>query len=193
MSSQIKPQNSPKHTSSSYNAVEKMKKQLYSGKLTPKSITAMILFGAIVLVFVFFGLPRNGAGVGAVARVNNSYISLADLQSEASRMEQMYGRFMGAMGGGDAQRQFIRQQALENLVNSELVAQVAEKRGIFGTDQEIQEFVMKEMPAFQRDGRFQKDLYQQILQANRLTPAEFEKKIRRELQSQRGIESNQIN
>ena len=97
---------------------DKMKKQITSGRLSAKSITALILFGAIILVFVFFGLPAgNGGGsLATAARVNNTLISVADLRSESARMEQMYSQFMGAMGSGEAQRQFIQRQALDRLI-----------------------------------------------------------------------------
>jgi peptidyl-prolyl cis-trans isomerase D len=63
------------------NMADKMKR-----KLSAKSITAIILFGAIILVFVFFGLPgKMGASVGSVARVNNTLISIAELLHFESR------------------------------------------------------------------------------------------------------------
>lgn len=163
---------------------DQMKKQITSGRLSAKSVTALVLFGAIILVFVFFGLPGrtgNGGSLTTAARVNNTLISVADLRSESARMEQMYSQFMGgALGGGEAQRQFIQQQALDRLIVQELVSQSAQKAGIYATDAEIREIIIKEIPAFQQDGRFQRDVYMQVLQANQLSPGDFEEKIRKE-------------
>ncbi|MGZ5280161.1 MAG: peptidylprolyl isomerase [Pseudobdellovibrionaceae bacterium] len=172
--------------SDSFNQFRKQVSGTFEGKRwSAKSITAMILFGAIILVFVLFGFPNNemgagGAAMGSAARVNNTLIPLADLRSESSRIEQMYPPLFGGAGMGDAQRQFVVQQALEGLINQELVSQMAKKEGILATDPEIQDVIVKEIPAFQKDGRFQRDLYYGVLEANRLNAADFESKLRKE-------------
>jgi parvulin-like peptidyl-prolyl isomerase len=158
-------------------------------RVSVKSITALVLFGAIIMVFVFFGLPNSmntgAGGGGSAAQVNNSLISAGDLINETSRLEQMYAPLFSGQAIGEAQRQFLRQQALESLISQELVSQIAKKEGIMATDAEIQDFIVKEITAFQKDGRFQRELYFQILQANRLNAVEFEEKIRKERKNMR--------
>lgn len=168
---------------SSNELIQQVSRGLKTGRFSMKGIIAMVLFGAIILVFVLFGLAgghHGMEGVGSAARVNNSLISMADLGSETARLEQMYAPLFGGQINGDAQRQFLRQQALESLIMNELVSQYATKEGILATDAEVQDMVVREIPAFQQDGRFQKDAYFQILQANNLTPAQFEEKLRKE-------------
>lgn len=164
--------------------IQQLKKQLASGRLNLKSVVAVILFGLIALVFVFFGMPTENSGMlGMAARVNNSYVSAADFNSEMRRMEQMYG-FLLQQGGAE-QRRFVERQALDNLVMSELSSQVAEREGIVSPDQEVVDIVTKDIPAFQLDGRFQREAYTQILAANNLNPASFEKRIRKDQSAQR--------
>lgn len=167
------------------------KKQLNSGlqskRWSLKSITAMILFAAIIAVFALFGFPNNfnnSAGMGAAAQVNDTLISIAEFQNESGRLEQMYAPLFGG-NMGDAQRQFVRQQALENLITQEVAAQSAKKQGILATDVELQNMIVRELPYFQSEGRFQRDLYYRILEANRMTPAGFEDKLRKEKITQR--------
>jgi parvulin-like peptidyl-prolyl isomerase len=152
-----------------------------------KSITAILLFGAIILVFVFFGLPSRlrGGPQGYAARVGNKLISVADLRGEASRLEQMYAPMFGGQTPGDAQRQFLRRQAMENLIVQEMMDQSAQKAGIITTDKEVQSTIVNDIPVFQKDGHFQRDLYFQLLEANHLTPAGFEEKLRMEKRSNR--------
>ncbi len=156
-------------------------------KSTFKSIIAMVLFGAIILVFVLFGVGSriSGGAGGSAAQVNQAMIPIADLSSEVARLEQMYAPMFGGSGMGDAQRQFLRQQALESLISQELISQGAKREGVLTTDAEIQEILVKEIPAFQRDGRFNRDLYFAVLQANHLNAADFEEKIRKEKAIQR--------
>ncbi len=176
--------------------VEKLKKYLSGGsknsnagteKQAFRRVVAMVIFGAIILVFVLFGFQgkHNAIGVGSAARVNSAYISVADLQSESQRMEQMYGQLFGGQMSGDAQRQFMRGQALENLIMNELISQSASDQGILVTNAEVRDFIAKDMPVFQQNGRFQRDIYVQVLENNHLTPADFEEKIRKEHRSMR--------
>jgi peptidyl-prolyl cis-trans isomerase D len=77
--------------------VKAMSKGLKTGRLSTKGIIAMVLFGAIILVFILSGLAKDrGFGsAGFAARVNNSLISMADLRSQESQLEQMYAPLFG--------------------------------------------------------------------------------------------------
>ncbi|KHD87665.1 MAG: hypothetical protein OM95_13010 [Bdellovibrio sp. ArHS] len=161
----------------SENMADKMKRQL-----SAKSVTAIVLFGAIILVFVFFGLPgRLGAGVGSVARVNNSLISVADFQQEENRIQQYYQNLFGSQMDFSSQRQLLRQQALENLVRMELVSQAAQKNGILTTDAEVANFIVKDIPFFQQNGQFQREFYSRYLESTRSSPGDFENKVRKDI------------
>lgn len=156
---------------------EKLKK-----KMSAKNVTAIILFGAIIMVFVFFGLPgRMGAGVGSVARVNNALISIADFQQEENRVQQYYQNLFGSQMDFSSQRQLLRQQALENLVRMELVSQATKAEGILVTNLEVRDFIVKDIPFFQQNGQFQRELYGRYLESTRMTPAAFEDKVRKDV------------
>lgn len=168
--------------------IEHLKKQINRDKLSLKSITALVVFGAIILVFVFFGMPTQnpgGASTGSAARVNNTIISVADFKNEAQRLEQMYASLFGGQMSNDMQRQFVRGQALDNLISVELISQAAEKEGVLSTDAEIRDFIAQEITAFQKDGRFQRDLYYNYLNYSRLTASEFEDRLRKDRKNQR--------
>jgi peptidyl-prolyl cis-trans isomerase D len=160
------------------NTIDRVKKAWAEGRLSWKSITAIILFSAIILVFVFFGMNQGGqTAISSAARVNNVLISVADFQQELQRMEQMWAMFGPVKG---EQRRNMENSTLQRLVSSELAAQTAESEGIITSDEEIREVIVKNIPAFHRDGRFARDQYVAVLEANRLTPGEFERKIRKE-------------
>lgn len=171
----------------SENMAEKLKRQMIGKKtLTPKSITAMILFGAICLVFVFFGLPgKLGGGVGAVARVNNSLISFADFQQEEQRIQQYYASLFGGAMDFSSQRQLLQQQAIENLVRMELVSQATRAEGVLATDAEVRDFIVKDIPVFQQNGQFQRELYGRYLEQTRSSPGDFETKVRKDIENVR--------
>lgn len=156
---------------------DKMRRQL-----SAKNFTAMILFGAIILVFVFFGLPgKLGGGVGSVARVNNSLISIADFQQEENRVQQYYQNLFGGSMDLSSQRQLLRQQAMENLVRNELVSQAAQNEGILATDAEVRDFIVKDIPFFQQNGQFQREFYSRYLEQTHATAGDFENKVRKDI------------
>jgi peptidyl-prolyl cis-trans isomerase D len=167
--------------------IEKLKKNIAREGFTLKGIVAMLIFGAIAMVFVFFGLPSKNShmGVGAAARVNNSLISVSDVRGETQRLEQIYGPMAGAAFSGDAMRQYLRGQAVDNLISMELITQAAQNEGILATDAEVREFIVKEIPAFQKEGRFQRELYQGYLDYSKTVASEFEDKIRKDRKTQR--------
>jgi len=152
-------------------------------KLSGKNVTAIILFSAIILVFVFFGYQgRLGAGgAGVVGRVNDSLISIADFSSEESRVEEYYKNMFGSQIDFSSQRQLLRQQALENLIRMELVSQAAAKDGILVTDLEVRDFIVKDIPFFLQNGQFQRDAYSRYLEATHSSPADFEGKVRKDV------------
>lgn len=158
-------------------------------KLSARNVTAIFIFGAIVLVFVFFGLPgKMGMGIGSVARVNETLISVADFQREEQRVQKMqeyYAQMLGQPTNFNPERQRdIRRQAVQSLVNMELLSQVGHSEGIKATNLEIID-QLHQIPEFQQEGRFKSDLYFRLLESNRLSPAEFEKSIRKQIEQGR--------
>ena len=162
-----------------------MKKAVSSKKFSVKKIVASILFGAIVMVFVFYGFATQGVSDGHVAVVNRHVLTQNDLKREQRRIEQMYQRIFGSSMDFSSQRQNMIQEAVQSLVNSELVSQAAQKEGLAATNEEIAQFIVKDYTIFQVNGVFQRNLYFQFLEGNGFTPTEFESLIRKEIESQR--------
>lgn len=165
---------------------DQIKKSLDQHSLSTRSIVAYLMFGAIILVFVLFGFPggRDTMGQGIVAEVNGQLISGADLKEEISQLERFYSQMFGGNFGMQAQRQLLENQAIENLITRELLAQEASKSGFLVSDKEVREFIV-DISAFHEQGRFDKARYFQYLEATHSTPKEFETKIRKEAQRMR--------
>lgn len=141
----------------------------------------MLLFGAIILVFVFFGVSGRlgGGGIGAAAQVNDTLISIGNMQAAENNLKQIYGE----MFGNDAFR--LRAEALRGLVDRELMSQAARKSGIIVADQEIAQTITKDIPVFQSNGQFQKDYYLRYLEMTHQVPKDFENSIRQQQEALR--------
>ena len=77
----------------------------------------------------------------------------------------------------------VKEGVFSELVNRRLMAQAAEEQGMTGSDEEVRDRI-KDIPAFQKDGRFDSMTYKQVLAANNYTPSAFEKMIRDEISLQ---------
>ncbi|MDP9131383.1 MAG: SurA N-terminal domain-containing protein, partial [Candidatus Binatota bacterium] len=78
----------------------------------------------------------------------------------------------------------LKGNIVENLVQKKLVLQEAQSLGLLATDDDVAHQLAK-VPEFQVAGRFNKERYLQLLQANRLQPAQFEEDQRNQITLQR--------
>jgi parvulin-like peptidyl-prolyl isomerase len=84
----------------------------------------------------------------------------------------------------DPQREYLKRQVVQALVQEEVFLMEAEKLGIQATDAELAQ-VIQSIPAFQRDGRFDVRAYQEMLGRLRLRVEDFEAEQRRQLMAQK--------
>ncbi|MCX8071137.1 MAG: SurA N-terminal domain-containing protein [Candidatus Binatia bacterium] len=143
-----------------------------------------VLFGVLAAVFIYWGVGfglRGTSRYTAVARVNGKPITDKDLQRGEENLRNFYRTLYGDQFRPELLQGIdIRSQALDRLIRTELMVQEAQRLGLQATDAEVREFIAK-MDSFQRDGRFDRDFYIRVLRANRLTPAEFEDNVRRDI------------
>ena len=191
--------NLPKDSHLSTNLLEKMEEteqsvvlNIFGGipvfekmrRPSAKNVIAVILFGAIILVFALFGVTPRDSGTmqgGAAAVVNKSVISLADFRQGVEQAENQYRMQLDAIP--QAKRQEVQRdlsrKVLEDLIAYEVIYQTAADMGIKVSDVEIRDQIMA-IPAFQEDGKFRRERYDQYLNATRMKPKDFEDKIRKQ-------------
>jgi len=171
------------------NAIDQLKKGLSDKGISTRSIVAFVIFGMIVLVFILSDLTGRHKGdvssMGAAADVNGELISIKDFQEEETRLGQYYSQLFGGQFDGEMQRTLLRNEVMNSLVTKSVAAQAAEKEGIYATDAEVRHMIVEELPYFKKDGVFQTDTYKAILSANRMSPGEFEEKMRKDIKNQR--------
>ncbi len=149
---------------------------------------------AIALVFILqFGPGSRGCNApltpsvkDAAARVNGQEISLPDFRrAYAQRLEALRMR-----GGGDLPEALARQfgipgRVLDELITTELLEQAAEAHGITVSDTDLLDSIRKD-PSFQKDGQFDPETYNQVLQAYaRKSAPDYEAGLRRRMAAQR--------
>lgn len=158
---------------------------------------AAVLFGFLVLTFAVWGINfyLRGEGEVVVAKVNRQDIKLKDFE----RYYYDYRQHLQAMLGGNARLNEmdpaqLRPQALQQMIESELLKQATRDAHLHVGDGPLA-VAIQQMAAFQRDGRFANDLYQQRLHDLGLSTTGFEEQMRGDLiigQLQQGLSATEF-
>ncbi len=157
-----------------------------------KSILIKIAFGLIILSFVIgytmLTAPndRNGQqGNDIAATVNDTEISYTSFQQAYSNLYNLYQSIYQGNFNATLEKQLnLPKQALQQLIEEELLVQQADAMDLDVTEKELVDTIAK-YEAFQINGQFNRDRYLQVLNYQRMTPEQFETAQRRQLLTQK--------
>jgi len=134
-----------------------------------------VLLGAIVIVFVFWGVGsfREQRG-GRVALINGDPVTLDEYREAYNNLiERLRNRFGNNLNEDMIKMLRVKEQALNQLIDNKLLVQEARRLKFRVSDKELAHAILQ-IEAFQRAGVFDKRIYQNVLSRLRMTPEEFE-------------------
>ena len=134
-----------------------------------------IILGAIVVVFVFWGVGSyTSRRSGQVASVNGTIITLDDYRITYSNLvEQVRQSFGNNLNEELIEMLQLRKRALDQLIDRSLMLQAAEKFKLTVSDEELSESI-RNISTFQTAGAFDGRRYINTLNRNKITPETFE-------------------
>lgn len=134
-----------------------------------------ILLGLVVLAFIFMGAGSFNSGrANKAATVNGEPISIKDYQQTYQRlMNRLRSQFGERLNNEMLEMMNVKKQAMNQVIETELLRQTAKKYDIRVASEELAESITQ-IPAFQKNGRFNQQQYKMVLNHNRLSPAAFE-------------------
>lgn len=144
----------------------------------------------ITLPFAFWGVDsyvRNMSGGDELAKVGGSAIGQAEFQQALREQQERLRAKLGAnfnpamMDTAEARR-----AVLENLVNQRLLALDLAKKHVTVSDKRLRDTIAA-IPAFQDNGQFSLPRYEAALQAQGMSQAVFEARLRQDLALQQVI------
>lgn len=153
-----------------------------------QSSWSWILTLMIIVTFLFFFGPgsfrrtRSGCGViSYAAKVNHAVISIEDFNfAYTSRYREMQ-RYNPNFSREMAKNMNLRQSVMDELVDLEILAQLASRYNLVVSDNEVAKSI-SEFPMFQQDGKFDYNLYEKIVKYHmQITPKRFEEKQKRHI------------
>lgn len=141
---------------------------------------AWVIVSLIILTFALFGIDQYAQGdkIVVVAEVNGEEVTANEFLSLYDRQKNRLKNQFGDMYDQVVDDTELRDQVMDALVESEVIQQWASDHNMRVSDAQV--FAMIESaPVFQKDGQFDKQLYQDILMRNGLNIARFEYEQRR--------------
>ncbi len=143
-------------------------------------VIGYILVALIILVFGLFGINQyfDGGTAPPVAKVNGIEISRIQYQNSVQqRQSQILDMFGGNVPQGMFDSAEFKEEILQGLIRNQLIGQVAGKSGYQISDRQLAEHI-KNIPAFQKDGVFNADEYDQFISRRRVSKHVFEADLR---------------
>ena len=129
--------------------------------------------------FVGWGAYSYGKKQDEVARIKDTSIKVKDIQEIYSRLYNQLNQIMGGkLDEATAKKFGLERQAFKEALKTAMLVQFAKDNGLYITDEELAKALI-EIPAFQKDGKFDKKLYKQYLTNTRQTAEEFESNLKK--------------
>ncbi len=149
-----------------------------------QSWIAIIIVGMLILAlgaFAWDSYFRTDPVVSA-AFVNGEKVTAAEFQrayqTQRARLQEMFGGIDIDKIIPDEQK--FKRDILDQLIREELIWQSAQKAGYRVSDAFLGASI-REFPAFQTDGKFDREKYERLLRQNFWTPAQYEAVVRKEM------------
>lgn len=154
----------------------------YKQSIIIKGVFGIIVLSFIGTIFLVWGKGEKGLeGSDYAVRVNRTKITFDTFQQTYNRMRNIYQQFSQQPLTPDLEKQLgLKKMVLENLISTTLMRNAADQMGITVSKEEVINKIAS-MPEFQRNGVFNDQVYQRLLQANRLMAQTFENSVKENL------------
>ena len=141
-----------------------------------KGVFAIIVLGALAVVFVFWGVEF--VSVGGLTSTQGIEVNGKDVDANQVRQDyqEQMNEYQAALAGEEMPeklREQMRKDVLDTAIRRELVRQRTDELRFRASDREVMEELQR-IPAFQVDGKFSKDAYYAALRSANIEPAGFE-------------------
>jgi peptidyl-prolyl cis-trans isomerase D len=120
-----------------------------------------------------FGIKSSSVGKVGEIELDREKFQM-DYRNLYSRYSQM---FQGKFDQEQAEKMGLEQQVLNNMAAQAKVLNLAKEFGIVVSDKEVADKLI-EIPAFQKEGKFEQSIYKNYIKSNRITTKLFETNIR---------------
>jgi peptidyl-prolyl cis-trans isomerase D len=137
--------------------------------------------------FVGWGSYDLGSKAGSVAKVGNIEIKQTKLNMVYSNLYNQYNQVLeGKLDEAKAKEMGLIKQAFSTLAIQAKILNFAKDMGIVVSDKELMK-KLKEIQGFQKDGKFNREIYHNYLKSQRLKAKDFEASLKEEILLQKTL------
>lgn len=149
-------------------------REMVTGWLGKSILAVVTLLLAVTGVEMYFA----GGGKDIAAKVNGTEILQPQVDELVERQRQQL--LAQGVNAANVDLAALRRDVLNGIISRELLVQQASKDGYLISDSAVYKLI-REVPAFQEDGKFSQQRYEQVLIQNNENPAAYPAKAKREL------------
>ena len=145
-----------------------------------KKRLVQIVLALVILPFAFWGVDsyRKSGGAAPLATVNGEKVSQQEFDNALNQQEQRFREMAGSnFDPAFFDKPEIKLSVLDSLISQHLMGMEANKAGLSLTNEQIGQIIVN-IGAFQKDGKFDRQLYETVLKEKGKTPAGFDAEIR---------------
>jgi len=135
----------------------------------------------IIITFVFWGMgtgDHSSGKAGIVAEIKGETISIEEFwriyDNEYKRARERYPN------EEELKKLNLKDNVLNSLIDRKVIVIAAQEAGITVTEKELQNEILQ-LPYFQKNGVFDRNIYERALQINRLNPQIFEEQLKNDM------------
>ncbi|UZP68875.1 SurA N-terminal domain-containing protein [Desulfovibrio mangrovi] len=142
-----------------------------------------IAFALIIIVFIFWGVGSmsNSNRSSVLATVNEEPILIPEFKQAYDQQFAVLKRQIPGLKQEDLKQLGFAQQVMQQLVSKKLILQEAERLGIAVTPQELKKTIASIAVFRNEKDVFDGDLYKRVLEAQGMTPGQFEESYRQDI------------
>jgi len=139
----------------------------------------------LIIPFALWGINQyfGGGGPLVAATVNGEKISQKDFQQYYSTQRERMREMLGAQYNPSMFDARIKEQAIQDLIDQELLAQNAREVGFRVGMDSVKQTILN-IDAFKQDGKFSNELYVKALQSKGESPSGFEHRLQKAVLTQ---------
>lgn len=145
-----------------------------------KKRLVQFVLALIILPFAFWGVDsyRKSGGAAPLATVNGEKIGQQEFDNALNQQEQRFREMAGSnFDPAFFDKPEIKFSILDSLISQHLMGMEASKAGLSLTNEQIGQIIVN-IGAFQKDGKFDRQVYETVLKEKGKTPASFDAEIR---------------
>ena len=144
---------------------------------------AALVLGLVSAGFIFWGVQRGSLGTASfAAKVNGEDITISEFDRALQNRQSEYQRLYRSELTEDLRRQ-LRRSVIDDMVRATALKQRVDAQGYRASNERVTQSI-RDISAFQVDGKFSLDVYRGLLANQGLTPTGFEALQREDLEAQ---------